>query len=132
VHIRVVLVKLNDSAKYVELSVECLRTRVRFPPSPPTNKEKGIQAKAWIPFSLLIAKITRHTYTHKIAFVYNYTLGLGGAMNSSKLIRMLEEDGWKLVRIKGSHHHFKHAQKPGLVTVPHPKRTCQWECGTAY
>lgn len=34
-HIRVVRVKLNDSAKYVELSVECLRTRVRFPPSPP-------------------------------------------------------------------------------------------------
>ncbi|MBJ7311883.1 type II toxin-antitoxin system HicA family toxin [Rugamonas sp. CCM 8940] len=20
------------------------------------------------------------------------------------------------------HHHFKHAEKPGLVTVPHPKR----------
>jgi hypothetical protein len=36
VHIRVVPVKLNDSAKYVELSVECLRTRVRFPPPPPS------------------------------------------------------------------------------------------------
>ncbi|AIV88515.1 YcfA family protein [Burkholderia pseudomallei] len=46
----------------------------------------------------------------------------GGAMNSSKLIRMLEEDGWRLVRVTGSHHHFKHPKKPGLVTVPHPKK----------
>jgi predicted RNA binding protein YcfA (HicA-like mRNA interferase family) len=25
-------------------------------------------------------------------------------------------------RVKGSHHHFKHPTKPGIVTVPHPKR----------
>jgi predicted RNA binding protein YcfA (HicA-like mRNA interferase family) len=43
-------------------------------------------------------------------------------MNSSKLIRMLEEDGWKLVRITGSHHHFKHPERKGLATVPHPKK----------
>ncbi|TKC83813.1 type II toxin-antitoxin system HicA family toxin [Trinickia terrae] len=43
-------------------------------------------------------------------------------MNSSKLIRMLEEDGWALVRVTGSHHHFKHTVKKGLVTVPHPKK----------
>ena len=43
-------------------------------------------------------------------------------MNSGKLIRILEEDGWLLVRVKGSHHHFKHPTKPGLVTVPHPKK----------
>jgi len=43
-------------------------------------------------------------------------------MNSSKLIQMLEDDGWQLVRVKGSHHHFKHPTKPGLVTVPHPKK----------
>ncbi|MCA1779291.1 MAG: type II toxin-antitoxin system HicA family toxin [Xanthomonadaceae bacterium] len=29
---------------------------------------------------------------------------------------------WRLKRIKGSHHHFDHPSKPGLVTVPHPKR----------
>jgi len=34
---------------------------------------------------------------------------------------MLEEDGWYLVRTKGSHHHFKHPDKKGLVTLPHPK-----------
>jgi predicted RNA binding protein YcfA (HicA-like mRNA interferase family) len=27
-----------------------------------------------------------------------------------------------LVRIKGSHHHFKHPVKKGIVTVPHPKK----------
>lgn len=43
-------------------------------------------------------------------------------MNSTKLIRMLEEDGWQLIRTKGSHHHFKHPTKLGLVTVPHPKK----------
>ncbi len=43
-------------------------------------------------------------------------------MNSKLLIRMLEEDGWRQVRIKGSHHQFKHPTKPGLVTVPHPKK----------
>lgn len=43
-------------------------------------------------------------------------------MDSSKLIRMLEEDGWRLVRVKGSHHIFKHPVKFGLMTVPHPKK----------
>jgi predicted RNA binding protein YcfA (HicA-like mRNA interferase family) len=43
-------------------------------------------------------------------------------MNSSALIRMLEESGWREVRVAGSHHTFK---KPGvrhLITVPHPKK----------
>jgi predicted RNA binding protein YcfA (HicA-like mRNA interferase family) len=35
---------------------------------------------------------------------------------------MLKADGWKLVRTVGSHHQFKHPDKPGKVTVPHPKR----------
>lgn len=43
-------------------------------------------------------------------------------MNSIQLIKRLEDDGWYLVRVKGSHHHFKHPEKPGLVTVPHPKK----------
>lgn len=43
-------------------------------------------------------------------------------MNSKEIFRMLEDDGWQLVRSKGSHHHFKHSSKPGLVTVPHPKK----------
>jgi hypothetical protein len=35
VSICAVQVKLNDMTKYVELAVEDLRTRVRFPPTPP-------------------------------------------------------------------------------------------------
>ncbi len=35
---------------------------------------------------------------------------------------MLEADGWRMVRSRGSHHQFKHPTKPGLVTVPHPRR----------
>jgi predicted RNA binding protein YcfA (HicA-like mRNA interferase family) len=43
-------------------------------------------------------------------------------MNSRALIQALEADGWTLKRVTGSHHHFIHPTKTGLVTVPHPKR----------
>ena len=43
-------------------------------------------------------------------------------LNSRELIAKIEADGWYEVRVKGSHHHFKHPTKPGLVTVPHPKK----------
>lgn len=43
-------------------------------------------------------------------------------MNSRELIRLLEANGWQLVRVRGSHHQFKHRNRPGLVTVPHPKK----------
>ncbi len=42
-------------------------------------------------------------------------------MKSSALIKMVQRDGWHIVRTKGSHHHFKHPKKKGLVT-PHPKK----------
>jgi predicted RNA binding protein YcfA (HicA-like mRNA interferase family) len=38
------------------------------------------------------------------------------------VIRLLKADGWVLVRAKGSHQHFEHFTKPGIVTVPHPKK----------
>ncbi len=31
---------------------------------------------------------------------------------------MLEQEGWHLIRTRGSHHQYKHPTKPGLVTVP--------------
>lgn len=43
-------------------------------------------------------------------------------MNSRDIIRALERDGWRLTRATGSHHHFNHPTKPGIVTVPHPRR----------
>ncbi len=43
-------------------------------------------------------------------------------MDSRKIIKFLTNDGWVLKRTAGSHHHFVHPTKKGLVTVPHPKR----------
>ncbi|MFW0766079.1 type II toxin-antitoxin system HicA family toxin [Trabulsiella odontotermitis] len=43
-------------------------------------------------------------------------------MNSKALIAELVADGWILIRVTGSHHHFRHPIKRGLVTVPHPKK----------
>lgn len=41
-------------------------------------------------------------------------------VHSKQVIKLLEADGWYLVRVRGSHHQFKHPTKPGLVTVKHP------------
>jgi predicted RNA binding protein YcfA (HicA-like mRNA interferase family) len=38
-------------------------------------------------------------------------------MKVGELIRLLEEDGWRLVRTKGSHRQFRNPSKPGTVTV---------------
>lgn len=42
--------------------------------------------------------------------------------DSRKLLRLLEEDGWRLIGTTGSHHHFRHPTKQGKVTLPHPVR----------
>lgn len=42
-------------------------------------------------------------------------------MKSRELIALIEADGWYLVAVRGSHHHFKHPTKTGKVTIPHPK-----------
>lgn len=42
--------------------------------------------------------------------------------SSYEVIKELEKDGWYVVRIDGSHHHFKNSQKKGLVTVKHPDK----------
>ena len=34
-----------------------------------------------------------------------------------ELIRLLEEDGWRLARTRGSHRQYKNQSKPGTVTV---------------
>jgi len=43
-------------------------------------------------------------------------------MNSKKIIRLLESDGWVKHSQKGSHCQYKHPTKKGKVTVPHPKK----------
>jgi predicted RNA binding protein YcfA (HicA-like mRNA interferase family) len=34
-----------------------------------------------------------------------------------ELIKLLEEDGWRQARMRGSHRQFKHPAKAGTVTV---------------
>jgi len=36
----------------------------------------------------------------------------------SEMLRLLQDDGWFLVATRGSHRQYKHASKPGRVTVP--------------
>jgi predicted RNA binding protein YcfA (HicA-like mRNA interferase family) len=43
-------------------------------------------------------------------------------MNSAEVVKVIQADGSRLIRISGSHHHFRHAVKTGLVTIPHPKK----------
>jgi predicted RNA binding protein YcfA (HicA-like mRNA interferase family) len=38
-------------------------------------------------------------------------------MKVSEILRLLNEDGWFLVATRGSHRQYKHAFKPGRVTV---------------
>jgi predicted RNA binding protein YcfA (HicA-like mRNA interferase family) len=40
------------------------------------------------------------------------------AVQVSEILRMLQQDGWALIASRGSHRQFKHASKPGRVTVP--------------
>ncbi len=42
-------------------------------------------------------------------------------MKSKDVITAIEKDGWYKVGQKGSHVQFKHKEKKGRVTVPHPK-----------
>jgi predicted RNA binding protein YcfA (HicA-like mRNA interferase family) len=38
-------------------------------------------------------------------------------MKVGEVIKILERDGWELVRTRGSHRIFRHSSKPGAVTV---------------
>ncbi len=44
------------------------------------------------------------------------------SISSRDVLKDLNDDGWLQVRQKGSHVQLKHPEKPGLITVPHPKR----------
>lgn len=38
-------------------------------------------------------------------------------MKIREVIKMIEKDGWYLVKVKGSHRQYKHSSKKGLVTI---------------
>ena len=39
-------------------------------------------------------------------------------MRVRQVIKLIERDGWRLVRTRGSHRQYKNPSKAGLVTVP--------------
>jgi predicted RNA binding protein YcfA (HicA-like mRNA interferase family) len=39
-------------------------------------------------------------------------------MRVRDLVKRLQQDGWYLVRTRGSHHQYRHPVKSALVTVP--------------
>lgn len=43
-------------------------------------------------------------------------------MDSVSLIKLIETEGWRLDRTKGSHHVFIHDIRKGIVVIPHPKK----------
>lgn len=43
-------------------------------------------------------------------------------MDSRIIIKLLKQEGWIHKRTTGSHWHFVHPLRKGVVTVPHPKR----------
>ncbi|NCO73777.1 MAG: addiction module toxin, HicA family [Cyanobacteria bacterium] len=38
-------------------------------------------------------------------------------MKVKEIIKIIEKDGWYLVRMRGSHRQYKHYLKKGLVTI---------------
>ena len=46
------------------------------------------------------------------------------------LIKLIEHDGWFLVRQKGSHRQFKHPFKAGLITISGHKNSDEIAKGT--
>jgi len=46
-----------------------------------------------------------------VVMVYNYS------MKVKEIIKLIEQDGWYIVRQKGSHKQYKHPTKTGLVTI---------------
>lgn len=43
-------------------------------------------------------------------------------MKSIDLMRELHQAGWRLDRVRGSHHVLMHPGKPGIIVVPHPRK----------
>jgi len=51
-------------------------------------------------------------------------------MKVSEIIKIIEKDGWFLVRQKGSHRQYKHKVKKGLVTIASHKLSDDIAIGT--
>jgi len=43
-------------------------------------------------------------------------------MDSRQIIKILKQNGWYEIAKAGSHTQFRHRERKGRVTVPHPKK----------
>ncbi len=43
-------------------------------------------------------------------------------MTPREMESRIKADNWFLVKVEGSHHHYKHPTKPGKVTIPFHKQ----------
>ncbi|MBO7411690.1 MAG: type II toxin-antitoxin system HicA family toxin [Ottowia sp.] len=43
-------------------------------------------------------------------------------MTSRELIKLLEQNGWEVVRIRGSHHQLRKEGVPFVITLSHPEK----------
>lgn len=51
-----------------------------------------------------------------------YYVCIAKGWSSREIIKALEAEGWELVATKGDHHQLRHPEKPGRVTVTHPRK----------
>lgn len=42
--------------------------------------------------------------------------------NSRDIKRRLENEGWQVERVKGSHHVFRNPASGAIIVLPHPKK----------
>lgn len=43
-------------------------------------------------------------------------------VNSARLIKLLEAEGWVSRRVRGSHHVYTHPERGGHLTIPHTRK----------
>lgn len=52
--------------------------------------------------------------------VHRQAVTLKRMISSREVLKKLKEDGWTVVRVRGSHSQLHHPTKEGIVTVKHP------------
>ena len=79
-----------------------------------------IQKRA-VSFSSSIGRDTRHAVgtvaKSPNAALYGIETDTEGRGKVAELLRLLEEDGWRLARTRSSHRQHKHSRKRGMVTM---------------
>lgn len=76
------------------------------------------EAVDWLFHHALLIITTQYTLSLDLVSISVYSIHM---IKSKEIIKKIEAEGWYEVRQKGSHKHFRHEERPGTVTVPHPK-----------